>query len=132
MPPPLGLAIIGAGKAGTNAAHAFGACGGASVARIVSRTAASAARLASALGGVPYGTDLSEALADPAVEAVFVATPDALHCDQTIAAARAGRHVLCEKPMCRSVTEAKAMIQACDQDPSLLHRAPERRPLGLP
>ncbi|MBU0607200.1 MAG: Gfo/Idh/MocA family oxidoreductase, partial [Armatimonadetes bacterium] len=105
----------GAGKAGTNTAHAFGACGDARVVRIVSRTAASAERLAGALGGVPCGTDLDEALADPEVEAVFVATPDALHCEQTLAAARAGKHVLCEKPMCRSVAEAEAMIRACDE-----------------
>jgi len=43
-------------------------------------------------------TSLDEALADPAVQAVYVATPVFLHAPQTLAGLRAGKHVLCEKP----------------------------------
>ena len=114
MDKPLGIAVIGAGKGGTNLAMAIEACSDAEVVRVVSRTEASARRLAEALGIERYGTRLDEALADDGVEAVVVATPDRLHCEQTIAAARAGKHVLCEKPMCRSEAEAEAMIRAAE------------------
>ncbi|MBI3696702.1 MAG: Gfo/Idh/MocA family oxidoreductase [Acidobacteria bacterium] len=53
---------------------------------------------------------LEEALEDPAVEAVYVATPVALHAPQSIAAMRAGRHVLCEKPMAMNYPEALRMV----------------------
>lgn len=55
---------------------------------------------------------LEEALADPEVHAVYVATPTALHAPQSIAALRAGKHVLCEKPMAMNYAEACEMVQA--------------------
>ncbi|NQT91267.1 MAG: Gfo/Idh/MocA family oxidoreductase [Lentisphaerae bacterium] len=112
MSEPLRVCIVGAGKAGTNLAMALAECPDADVVRVVSRTETSARRLADALGIEPSGTDLAQALDDPTVDAVVVATPDKLHCEQAVAAAKAGKHVLCEKPMCRSVEEAQAMIEA--------------------
>jgi len=67
----------------------------------------------------PYNTrvftTLDEALKDPAVEAVYVGTPVFLHAPQTIQSLRAGRHVLCEKPMAMSEAEASAMVEAGDE-----------------
>jgi predicted dehydrogenase len=57
-------------------------------------------------------TELSEALRDPAIDAVYVATPVFLHAPQTIASLGAGKHVLCEKPMAMNYAEACAMVQA--------------------
>jgi predicted dehydrogenase len=50
---------------------------------------------------------------DRAVEAVYVATPNALHAEQVVRAAGAGKHVLCEKPMTTNVADAERMVRAC-------------------
>jgi predicted dehydrogenase len=57
--------------------------------------------------------DWRELARDPEIDAVYVATPVDLHAPQTIAAAEAGRHVLCEKPMALSTAQCRAMIDAC-------------------
>lgn len=57
-------------------------------------------------------TDLGEALQDGAVDAVYVASPVALHAPQTMAALRARRHVLCEKPVALNYPEARTMVEA--------------------
>jgi myo-inositol 2-dehydrogenase/D-chiro-inositol 1-dehydrogenase/scyllo-inositol 2-dehydrogenase (NAD+) len=57
--------------------------------------------------------DYREALADSRVDAVVVVTPTALHRDVVLAAAKAGKHVLCEKPMAMDVRECDEMIEAC-------------------
>jgi predicted dehydrogenase len=58
---------------------------------------------------------LDEALADPAVDAVYVATPVFLHASQTIQSLRAGKHVLCEKPMAMNEAEARLMVRAAEE-----------------
>jgi glucose-fructose oxidoreductase len=61
-----------------------------------------------------YSYDTMARLADdPAIDIVYVVTPNALHAEHTIAAARAGKHVICEKPMAISVAECDVMIAAC-------------------
>ncbi len=59
-----------------------------------------------------YAT-LDELLGDPAVDAVYISTTNDLHAEQTIAAAAAGKHVLCEKPLAMSLADAERMIAAC-------------------
>ena len=54
-----------------------------------------------------------ELLGDSEIEAVYIATPVYLHCEQTVAAAESGKHVLCEKPMALSSVECDRMIDAC-------------------
>jgi 1,5-anhydro-D-fructose reductase (1,5-anhydro-D-mannitol-forming) len=58
---------------------------------------------------------LDEALSDPAVHAVYVATPVFLHAPQTIQSLRAGKHVLCEKPMAMNEAEARSMVQTAEE-----------------
>ena len=60
-------------------------------------------------------TDLDSLLADDDLDAVLIASPDKLHAPQCEAAARAGKHVLTEKPMATDVAEAEAMVEACDR-----------------
>ena len=57
--------------------------------------------------------DLSQVLADPAIDAVVLATPHSLHCEQVIAAAQAGKAVFCEKPLTLTETDAARAIEAC-------------------
>jgi predicted dehydrogenase len=61
-------------------------------------------------------TTLDEALTDPATQAVYVASPVFLHAPQTIQALRAGKHVMCEKPMAMNEAEARAMVQTAEEN----------------
>lgn len=62
--------------------------------------------------GVPYYTDYKELLKDENIDAVSVATPDFLHCEIVEDALRAGKHVLCEKPLALNLDHCKRMISA--------------------
>src|SRR4029079_11333850 len=53
-----------------------------------------------------------EVIGDPEIDAVYVATPVRLHAEQAVAAAEAGKHVLCEKPMALDVAGCERMIAA--------------------
>ena len=72
-------------------------------------------------------TSLEEALSDGAVQAVYVASPVFLHAPQTIQALRAGKHVLCEKPMAMNVAEAQTMLRAAEESGKSLGVAYYRR-----
>lgn len=64
--------------------------------------------------GAPGHASLESLLADPAIDAVYVATPHELHAAQSIAALNAGKHVLVEKPMATSVADCAAMARAAE------------------
>jgi len=66
--------------------------------------------------GVWVTTNLDELLRRDDIDAVLIATPAYLHAEQTIAAARAGKHVFCEKPMALTVEDCDRMIEACREN----------------
>ena len=76
--------------------------------------AAARRRFAVDFNAAQYGT-IEELLADPQVEAIYLATPHQHHAEHAILAARAGKHVLVEKPMALSLAEAQAMITAASR-----------------
>ncbi|MDB5045180.1 MAG: putative dehydrogenase [Deinococcus sp.] len=103
------VGIIGSGSMGqvhARAWHALGVEFG-----VYSRDAERAAQLAAEHGAVTY-PDLATLLAD--VTVVDVCLPTYLHRETVEAAARAGRHVVCEKPLALSNEDAAAMVQACE------------------
>ena len=62
----------------------------------------------------------ADLLADPAVELVDLCTPTALHPAQAIAALKAGKHVLCEKPLARNTSAARKVLRTADHSPGFL------------
>lgn len=76
---------------------------------------------------VTLSADLADALADPAVEAVVLATPHALHGDQIDAAVAAGKHVFCEKPLALTKAGAEKAVALCRDAGLVLGMGHERR-----
>jgi myo-inositol 2-dehydrogenase/D-chiro-inositol 1-dehydrogenase/scyllo-inositol 2-dehydrogenase (NAD+) len=113
MKDTIGICLIGAGRAGM--IHGRNFSSRVPHARMtavsdVSRESAGAAAAELGIGSV-Y-SDYREALGDSAVDAVIVVTPTKFHRDIVIEAARAGKHILCEKPMAMNREECQEMIEA--------------------
>jgi predicted dehydrogenase len=70
-------------------------------------------------------TDYREMLAQPDIEMVTIAAPNALHAQMTVDAAKAGKHIVCEKPLCMTLEEADLMIDTCQKQGVLLMYAEE-------
>jgi predicted dehydrogenase len=77
--------------------------------------------------GIPLSADYADALADPAVEAVVLATPHALHGSQIEAAVAAAKHVFCEKPLALTKAEAEKAVRLCGDAGLVLGMGHERR-----
>jgi predicted dehydrogenase len=114
--PRLRVGLIGPGGiADANLAPAIAATESMRLWSVLSRDHGRAAAFATKHGAAaarPAHTELAAMLADPELDAVVIASPDKLHAEQAIAAARAGKHVLVEKPMASSPEEAHAMVAA--------------------
>jgi xylose dehydrogenase (NAD/NADP) len=90
---------------------------------IASRRPGVAAEWAQEFGAPASYTDYEALLADAAVDAVYIPATGEEHGPLTIAAARAGKHVLCEKPLATSAAEAVAMVEACRSAGVILQEA---------
>jgi len=109
----LGVCVIGAGFwASQMHLPAFDRIPDARVVRIVAATDASASALAERYGIAKWGTDLAAAVADPEVDVVDVVAPPDVHRDAVVAAAAAGKHAICIKPLGRTVAEGEEMLAA--------------------
>lgn len=70
------------------------------------------AQQAAASLGLAVSANFADALEDPAIDAVILCSPHKYHANQIIAAAKAGKHIFCEKPLCSTAREADAAIEA--------------------
>jgi predicted dehydrogenase len=108
-PTRLGIAIIGGGfMAGVHSRAARAS--GARLVGLASSTVERSTAAARELGIDRAYSSIDELLADGAVDVVHVCTPNVLHLPQALAAIRAGRHVVCEKPLATSITGAETLV----------------------
>jgi predicted dehydrogenase len=107
------VGLIGAGFVADLHAAAFRMVPEAEVLAVASPTPGKAKRFAEERGIPRAFTDYRELLAVREIEMVNVCVPNYLHARVTLDAARAGKHVVCEKPLCRTLEEADRMIEAC-------------------
>jgi predicted dehydrogenase len=116
----LGWAIVGLGKFATEQIMPnFKDCQHSELVALVSGSPDKARQLAQQYGishDNVYSYDNFDSIRDnPAVDIVYIILPNGLHAEYTIRAARAGKHVLCEKPMANSVEDCQRMIDACNE-----------------
>ena len=125
-----GFGIIGCGMIANFHARAIGDIRGARVVACYDTMPASADRFAAAQGCRGYH-DLKQMLADPEVDVVTIGTPSGAHLEPAVAAARAGKHVIVEKPLEITLKRCDRIIAACKQAkvtlsaifPSRFHRS---------
>src|SRR4051794_28049014 len=113
----VGFAIVGLGKLSLGQlVPAFRNCRSARLTALVSGHADKAGRVA-AVPGLPASSicsyaDFDRIAADPRIDVVYIVLPNFMHAEYTIRALKAGKHVLCEKPMASTVADAEAMVAA--------------------
>jgi predicted dehydrogenase len=108
-------AILGPGGIATAFAKDLALLDGHSIGAVGSRSLANAENFAAQFGGIAYGS-YEELVNDPAIDAVYVATPHPAHHDNVIMALNAGKPVLCEKPFSVNALEAQAMVDAASKN----------------
>jgi predicted dehydrogenase len=109
------VGVIGAGYWGPNLIRNFNVCPDTQLVAVCDRDEA---RLKKAIAGLPEVQpirELDELLARPDIDAVAIATPVATHAPMGLAALRAGKHVLLEKPLAASVQEAKELVRVAKE-----------------
>lgn len=97
----------------------------AEVVAVASPTPGHAAKLAENFGIPDVYLDYKEMLKDPEIEMVTITAPNKLHAQMTEDIAKAGKHVVCEKPLCMTLEEADRMIEVCKNQGVLLLYAEE-------
>ncbi len=115
--PVLRVAILGLGNYANRVANAMQNCSKSKLVGVISGTP-SKIKDWQARYNIPdkncYNYETYDAIKNnPDIDAVYIITPNALHAEETIRVAKAGKHVICEKPMAISVKECEDMIEAC-------------------
>ncbi|MEM1201496.1 MAG: Gfo/Idh/MocA family oxidoreductase [Pseudomonadota bacterium] len=110
---PLGFGIVGLGMIARFHALALEAMRDAELVACYSRDQGKADTFAAEHGGTGYG-DMEVFLAHPGLDVVIICTPSGAHLEPTLAAAKAGKHVVCEKPLEVTTARIDEMIATCD------------------
>ncbi|HEY0278618.1 MAG TPA: Gfo/Idh/MocA family oxidoreductase [Solirubrobacterales bacterium] len=111
----LGWGLVGLGRiAATAIAPGIAGLEGSDLVAVAGRDAGRTAEFAGEFGVPSAYTSVDELLADEAVDVVYIATPNALHAEQVIAAAAAGKQVLCDKPLALGAADAERARVACE------------------
>jgi UDP-N-acetyl-2-amino-2-deoxyglucuronate dehydrogenase len=109
-----GWAIVGCGMIAKFHARAIASLRGSKLVACHSRTMDKAQQFASEFGGTPY-SDLKRLLQDPNVDIVTICTPSGAHLEPGLEAAKAGKHVLVEKPLEVTTARCDKLIHGCEQ-----------------
>src|SRR3712207_2804907 len=109
----LGVALVGAGGFGTFCLQAYRTLPTIKVVAVADADRQRAEMMAAQLG-VPACVTVEDVCADPAVDIVHLTTPPAHHAAQAIMALRAGKHVLCEKPLATAAGDAQAVLAVAE------------------
>lgn len=113
MPNPVRVGLIGSQFISTIHARSFAHCAAAELFAVASPTPGHAEKFAAEFG-IPHSmTDYRQMLAMPELDMIVIGVPNHLHCQVAVDAAAAGKHVVCEKPLCLNLAEADRMIEAC-------------------
>lgn len=113
----IGVCLIGAGRAGMIHARNFvSRVPGAKMTAVADTVEENARKAAEELGIKFYTADYRQALTREDVDAVVVVTPTKYHREIVVAAAEAGKHILCEKPMAMTAEECRDMIEAAEKN----------------
>jgi xylose dehydrogenase (NAD/NADP) len=110
--PALRLGILGAANIARSFVAAVGASTRVVVSAVASRDEAKARGFAREFAIARHFGSYQALLADPDIDAVYIPLPNSLHAEWSIAAVKAGKHVLCEKPLAATAAEARAMFDA--------------------
>ena len=112
MKSTLNWGILGTGKIAKVFADALGQSQTGTLRAVGSRKLQTAQKFAARYFDVTAHASYEELLADPDVDAVYISLPNHLHCEWTVRAAQAGKHILCEKPLATNYAEAMTMLEA--------------------
>ena len=111
-----GWGLVGTGRiADDRILPGINACEGNKLIGVCSRDQGRANAFAAKFGAQHAYTSYEEMLRNPEVTVVAIHTPNSQHADQAIAAARAGKHVFCDKPMATSVADAERIVRECEK-----------------
>lgn len=115
--PVLRVAIMGLGGYGTRVAEAMESCTRAKLVGVISGTPSKVKKWQSKYN-IPDANcynyeNFDNIKSNPSIDAVYVITPNGLHHDEVIRVAKAGKHVICEKPMALNAKQAQEMVDAC-------------------
>ena len=109
---PLQIGILGAANIARQFAAALQSCPTAQVAAIASRSEDNAKSFAESFGIPKHYGNYKALLNDPKLDIIYIPLPNDMHAEWAIKAAEHGKHVLCEKPLCLGIAQAKAMFAA--------------------